>query len=158
MSKFYERSYKDLIKETLAWEEKATECLPRYIEARHAMLDELEAEFPVRKFSDHRWPTQISNYSFSGFDVDEILFEFFAQGWSHGANHYMPASFIWAPLATIDAEKQKIRNKYLAEAAERERRQQEAIEKGEESERAKLRELIKRYPELAQEIAKEPVG
>lgn len=158
MSQFYALQYKEMIRSSIAWEEKARECLPAYIEARHKMLDELEAEFGEKKFSSERWPITLGNYSFRGFDEEDICFEFFAQGWAHADNYYMPASFIWAPLATIDAEKQKIRNKYLAEAAERERRQQEAIEKGEESERAKLRELIKRYPELAQEIAKEPVG
>ena len=160
MSKFYERSYKDLIRDSIAWETKAMACLPKYIEAKHKMLDELVAEFQGQghKFSDHRWPTSLDNYSFRGFDETEICFEFFAQGWSHPDNLYMPASFIWAPLATIDAEKQKIRNEHLAAEAERQRKQREAVAQGEESERAKLRELIKRYPELAQEIAKEPVG
>lgn len=152
MSKFYEQSYKDLIKESVAWETKAMVCLPKYIEAKHKMLDELEAEFPKRKFSDHRWPTSLGNYSFGGFDETDICFEFWASGWTHGDSYFMPASFIWAPLVTIDAEKQKIRNEHLAAEAERQRKQQEAIAQGEESEKERLRALIERYPEEASQF------
>ena len=159
MSKFYEQSYKDMIRESIAWEAKAHDCLPSYIEARHKMLDELEAEFGAKKFSSERWPITLGNYSFRGFDEQEICFEFFAQGWSHADNYYMPASFIWSPLATIDAEKQKLRNKHLAET----RKNYEAVKQREEeikiSEKETLRRLMERYPELAAEISEkmEPV-